>query len=295
MRFFVRLLFVGLLALAPVHVGTSLIAGVPIVASIADMVGVSEAKAQGIYQGGSYEPGLVPWRGRTSLGPWGVQRPAMAPQQRPGPVFYHRSPPQQHWGGFGGGFRPPMQQGFQGGYGGQQQGGFGQQRFHVRQEWYRHVEGRAPAQGVRIVIGQESPRVRPSYRPRHHVGRYVHHRRYYRRYQARRAAPRCLTCCCAPAAQPAIQQCTAAQPQGAPEQVRTLGTTVTLGTIHVPDAREAMPPVAATEHEARRENDAELAPKPVTSPPGPATGSSVTFGSITVPDDGGSPTITWNK
>ena len=39
------------------------------------------ASAQGIYQGGSYERGLVPWRGRTSLGPWGVQRPCCGTQQ----------------------------------------------------------------------------------------------------------------------------------------------------------------------------------------------------------------------
>lgn len=36
------------------------------------------ANAQGIYQGGSYEPGLVPYRGQ-SLGPLGIQRP---------PVYY---------------------------------------------------------------------------------------------------------------------------------------------------------------------------------------------------------------
>ena len=34
---------------------------------------VAPAQAQSIYQGGSYEPGLVPWRGQTSLGPYGVQ------------------------------------------------------------------------------------------------------------------------------------------------------------------------------------------------------------------------------
>lgn len=40
------------------------------------LVGLSvPASAQCIYCGGSYEPGLVPWRGQTSLGPWGIQRP----------------------------------------------------------------------------------------------------------------------------------------------------------------------------------------------------------------------------
>ena len=43
------------------------------------------ASAQGIYQGGSHEPGLVPWRGRTSLGPYGVQRRHYAPRRAHSP------------------------------------------------------------------------------------------------------------------------------------------------------------------------------------------------------------------